>query len=74
MGKRAKKSYEELKEESKRRAERPVTGYPTRADFEKVVSDFLSWKFKSMMQEALYIGDPDDSIEESDGSRKTIRK
>lgn len=51
MGKRAKKSYEELKEESKRRAERPVTEYPTRADFERVVSDFLIWKFKNTLRE-----------------------
>lgn len=51
MGKRAKKSYEELKEESRRRAEKPVTGYPTRADFERVVSDFLIWKFKDTLRE-----------------------
>ena len=51
MGKRAKKSYEELKEESKRRAAQVVTGYPTRADFERVVSDFLTWKFKNTLRE-----------------------
>ena len=51
MRKRTEESYEEIKAESLRRAEQVVTGCPTRADFERVVSDCLIWKVKNTLRE-----------------------